>query len=232
MPNMSKPAEKPAEKPADRPTEPAPYANPPKPGTYLIASRAITGNCIEVHPRNESRAVCSPITNDSPKRQLWYIQSFGKGYKIKNAMHNVYLSAPNSRDGTVIETSTQPTMWNLMRTHDGFAIQYGEEDGVIDLHFGRPEWGSVLYMVSLDSCHWSARRWSFVHKSDSVGGEIAETVEDQIDRLNSQIALKDAALAAKDQQIAELQRELQVLRRDRPEDPSAPSVDSSGNNKR
>ncbi|CAE6385201.1 unnamed protein product [Rhizoctonia solani] len=209
---------------------PAPYANPPKPGTYVIASRAVTGNCIEVHPRNESRAVCSPVASDSQKRQLWHIQRFGKGYKIKNVMHNVYLSALNSKEGTVVETSTQPTMWNLMRTHDGFAIQYGEEDGVIDLHFGRPEFGSVLYMISPDSCKWSARRWNFVHNSDDVGGEVAETVEDQIDRLNNRMALKDAELVAKDQQIAELQRELQTLRRGRSGESGVPNTDSARNN--
>ncbi|CAE7078671.1 unnamed protein product [Rhizoctonia solani] len=222
-------ADKPKDKPSD-PPGPAPYANLPKPGTYLIASRAVTANCIEVHPRNEGRAMCSPIEKDSPKRQLWYIQRFGKGYKIKNAMHNVYLSALNSKEGTVVETSPQPTMWNLMRTHDGFAIQYGGEDNVVDLHYGRPEWGSALYMIALDK--WSARRWNFVHKSDDVGGEIVETVEDQIDRLNNRIALKDAELAAKDRQIAEQLREIQTLRRDYSGGSSAPNVDSTGNNQR
>ncbi|CAE6517490.1 unnamed protein product [Rhizoctonia solani] len=111
---------------------PIPYAKPPSPGTYLITSRAVPGNCIDIHPRNETRAVCSP--GDGSDRQLWHIQRFGKGYKIKNLMHNVYLSASSSRENTVVETSTRPTMWNFVRTHDGYAIQYGEEDGIIDLH--------------------------------------------------------------------------------------------------
>ncbi|KDN51126.1 hypothetical protein RSAG8_00755, partial [Rhizoctonia solani AG-8 WAC10335] len=212
------------------PPPPAPYANPPKPGTYLIASRAAPGNCIEVHPRNEGRAVCS--ASDGSNRQLWHIQRFGKGYKIKNAMHNMYLSALNGREGTVVETSTRPTMWNLVRTHGGFAIQYGEEDGVVDLHYCRPEWASVLCVVSLDSCEWSGRRWNFVHKSDDVGGEIAETVDDQVDRLNNQIAVKDAELAAMGRQLAEQRRELQELRRDRSGESSTPNTDSAGNNAR
>ncbi|CAE6496447.1 unnamed protein product [Rhizoctonia solani] len=172
------------------------------------------------------------MTNDSSNRQLWHIQHFGKGYKIKNAMHSVYLSAPNSKVGSVVETSTRPTMWNIMRTHDGFAIQYGEENGVIDLHYGRPEWASVLYMVPLDSCKWSGRRWCFVRKSDDVGGEIPETVEDQVGHLRNQIALNHAELAVRDRQIIELQREIQMLQKNCPSETSTPNTDSMGNNAR
>ncbi|CAE7078630.1 unnamed protein product [Rhizoctonia solani] len=190
---------------------PAPYANPPSPGTYTIASRAVPGNCIEVHSRNETRVVSSP--GDGSSRQLWHIQRFGKGYKIKNAMYNVYLSAPCSRLGTVVETSTRPTMWNLVRSHDGFAIQYGEEDGIIDLHGGHNTIASALYLASLDGIWLDPRRWNFVRRSDSVGGEIPETVEDQVDHLRRQIALNYAEIATKDRQIAEQQREIQELRR-------------------
>ncbi|CUA70057.1 hypothetical protein RSOLAG22IIIB_00402 [Rhizoctonia solani] len=210
------------EQPADPPTTteppgPTPYANPPQPGTYLIASRVVPGNCIEVHPNNESRAVCS---SDGSDRQLWHVQRFGKGYKIKSAAHSVYLSVPDSRLGSVIETSTQPTMWNLVRTHDGFAIQYGEEDGIIDLHYCHQEWASMLCIVPLETCQWSGRRWNFVHKSDDVGGEVAETVEDQVEHLRNVVAVKDAEIAALSRQVTEQQRELQELRRDRQGEPN------------
>ncbi|EUC62334.1 hypothetical protein RSOL_417170, partial [Rhizoctonia solani AG-3 Rhs1AP] len=122
---------------------PVPYADPPKPGTYFIASRAVKTNYLEAHPDNEARA-------------------------FTRFEHAILLSAPNSSSCTVVEMSTQPTMWNLMRTHDGFA--------------------------------------------DDVGGEIAETVEDQVNHLRNQVALRDAELAAKDQQLAQKERELQTLR--------------------
>ncbi|EUC62335.1 hypothetical protein RSOL_417180 [Rhizoctonia solani AG-3 Rhs1AP] len=207
---------------------PTPYAKPPSPGTYTIASRAVPSNCLEIHPRNETRAVCSP--GDGSNRQLWHIQRFGKGYKIKNAMHNVYLSASSSRENTVVETSTRPTMWNLVRTHDGYAIQYGEEDGIIDLHGGHNTCASVLYLASLDGIKLAPRRWSFVHKSDDTGGEIPETIEDQVDYLRNQIAINHAELAAKDRLLAEKQRELQELRRDGPNNPSAPNTGTVGDN--
>ncbi|CAE6343461.1 unnamed protein product [Rhizoctonia solani] len=125
--------------------------------------------------------------------------------------------------------STQPTMWNLMRTHDGFAIQYGEEDGVVDLYCGHKEPASAvgasfdrwiaamiiatqLYISKLDTCNHASRRWNFARKSDDVGGEIAETVEDQVNHLRNQVALRDAELAAKDHQLAQKERELQTLR--------------------
>ncbi|ELU45708.1 hypothetical protein AG1IA_00264 [Rhizoctonia solani AG-1 IA] len=50
------------------PQPPVPYADPPGPGTYFIANRAVPGNLIEIHPENEGRAVCSP--DSSLSRQM------------------------------------------------------------------------------------------------------------------------------------------------------------------
>lgn len=86
------------------------------------------------------------------------------------------------------------------------------------------------------------RRWKFEHirfvgfsglihyysilkaNSDDVGGEEAETIEDQVEHLhqqlrakNIQIALKDAELASKDRQLAQQKRELQAALRSRSE---------------
>ncbi|KAJ1308805.1 hypothetical protein OPQ81_004493 [Rhizoctonia solani] len=93
-------------------------------------------------------------------------------------------------------------MWNLMRTHDGFAIQYGEEDGVIDLYCGHKEPASALYISKLDTCNSASRRWNFVCKNDDVGGEIAETVEDRIAILGDQLQKKDVEIATKNAEIA------------------------------
>ncbi|KAL5636778.1 hypothetical protein ACGC1H_000674 [Rhizoctonia solani] len=110
-------------------------------------------------------------------------------------------------------------------------IQYGEEDAIIDLNGGHKTWASVLYLASLDGIKLNPRRWSFVHRSDDTGGEIPETVEDQVDYLRNQIAVTHAELAAKDRQLAEQQRELQELRSSL-NNPSAPNTDSVGNNSR
>ncbi|CEL59698.1 hypothetical protein RSOLAG1IB_03631 [Rhizoctonia solani AG-1 IB] len=160
---------------------PVPYEDPPKPGAYFIANRAVPKNYIEIHPDNQRRAVCSP---DAPvPRQMWYIQRFGKGYKIKNAKYADHVESDED--------------------HDGFAIQYGEEDGVIDLYCGHTEPASALYIAKLDSCNHASRRWHFLCKSNDVGEEMAETIEDQIADLQSQIARKDEELSQQERELNE-----------------------------
>ncbi|KAB5594644.1 hypothetical protein CTheo_1966 [Ceratobasidium theobromae] len=215
------------------------YAIPPNPGTYYIVSVAAPKNVIEVPSCNEERVVCSSRNNEP--NQQWYLQRSGRGYKIKNMKYGVYLATGGSKYGSPIGTSPVPTSWTLMRTHEGYSIQYGDEDKVVDLHYGLDFEGNVMHIrpVGGSPAH---RRWKFEHirfvgfsglihyysilkaNSDDVGGEEAETIEDQVEHLhqqlrakNIQIALKDAELASKDRQLAQQKRELQAALRSRSE---------------
>ncbi|KAG8685060.1 hypothetical protein FRC11_011185, partial [Ceratobasidium sp. 423] len=190
------------------------YEQLPEPGTYYIKSVAAPQNVIEVPSYNDERAVCSPqATKPTPNQQIkWYIQRSGRGYKIKNVQYGVYLS-PHSiqpKYGTVIGTSPShgPVDWSLMRTHDGFVIQYGEEDKSIDLHYGRTDAGNPMHLWSL-SPQDDQKRWKFERISEDVGGEVAETVEDRIAVLSEQLQKKDEEIAEKDRLLAQKERELQ-----------------------
>ncbi|CUA70056.1 hypothetical protein RSOLAG22IIIB_00401 [Rhizoctonia solani] len=195
------------------------YPKPPDPGTYYIRSVAVPKNLIEVYDRNPERAFCAPQAEKPKPSQQWYIQRSGKGYKIKNVKHGVYLAlhSPQHPFASVIGTSSihGPVDWSLMRTHDGFSILYGEEDLSIDLHCGLANWANPLHLWDT-APQDPSKRWKFERISDDVGGEIAETVEDRIAVLNDQlrkkdieIATRDAKLAAKDQLLVRKEQELQ-----------------------
>ncbi|CAE7078650.1 unnamed protein product [Rhizoctonia solani] len=195
------------------------YQSPPKPGTYYITSVAAPKNVIEVYSRNPERAICSPKAEKPAPYQQWYIQRSGRGYKIKNVMHGVYLAlhSPQHPFASVIGTSSShgSVDWSFMRTHDGFSIQYGEEDLTINLHRGLDVWGNPLHLWGIGPQDPS-NRWKLEHISDDVGGEVAETVEDRIAVLSDQLRKKDIELAAwetkmseKDQLLARKERELQ-----------------------
>ncbi|CAE6385171.1 unnamed protein product [Rhizoctonia solani] len=204
------------------------YENPPNPGTYYIKSVAAPKNVIEVLDFNQERAVCSPKALKPALNQQWYLQHSGRGFKIKNVKHHVYL-VPHSAQpnyGTVIGTSIThgPVDWSLVRTHDGFSIQYGEELKSMDLHYGLDTSGNPLSIHILPIHLWgltpqdSAKRWKFewIRSSDDVGGEAAETVEDritvlcdQLQRKDIEIATKNAELAAKDRLLALKEQALQ-----------------------
>ncbi|CUA70053.1 hypothetical protein RSOLAG22IIIB_00398 [Rhizoctonia solani] len=194
------------------------YENPPNPGTYYIRSVAAPKNVIEVMDMNTERAVCSPKVPKPVLNQQWYIQRSGRGYKIKNVKHDVYLTPHSTRPnyGTVIGTSRVhgPVDWTFVRTHDGFSIQYGEELKLIDLHYGLDVNGNSMHLWSL-SPQDAAKRWKFEWISDDVGGEVAENVEDriatlcdQLQRKEIEIATKNAELAARDQLLARQEQEL------------------------
>ncbi|KDN51128.1 hypothetical protein RSAG8_00757, partial [Rhizoctonia solani AG-8 WAC10335] len=211
------------------------YENPPNPGTYYIKSVAAPKNVIEVLDFNQERAVCSPKALKPALNQQWHIQRSGRGYKIKNAKHHVYL-VPHSAQpnyGTVIGTSLThgPVDWSFVRTHDGFSIQYGEELKSIDLHCGLDTSGNpvgaetlshkqsprAIHLIHIPKIHlWGltpqdpAKRWNFEWISDDVGGEAAETVEDRITVLYDQLQRKDIGMATKN---AELVAKDQLLAR-------------------
>ncbi|KDN51131.1 hypothetical protein RSAG8_00760, partial [Rhizoctonia solani AG-8 WAC10335] len=124
------------------------YQRPPEPRKYYIKSVAAPKNVIEVYDANPERAMCSPQADKPAANQQWYIQRSGRGYKIKNVKHGVYLAlhSPQHPFASVIGTSLShgPVDWSFMRTHDGFSIQYEEEDLSIDLHRGLAGWGNPV----------------------------------------------------------------------------------------
>ncbi|CAE6385184.1 unnamed protein product [Rhizoctonia solani] len=195
------------------------YQRPPEPGKYYVQSVAAPKNVIEVYDRNPERAMCSPQAENPAHHQQWYIQRSGRGYKIKNVKHGVYLAlhTPQHPFASVIGASSRhgPADWSFLRTHDGFSIQYGEEDLSIDLHRGLDVWGNPMHLWAT-APQAPAQRWKLQQIDDDVGGEVAETVEDRIAVLNTQLQLKDieiatrdANIAAKDQLLARKEQELQ-----------------------
>ncbi|KAL5636779.1 hypothetical protein ACGC1H_000675 [Rhizoctonia solani] len=181
------------------------YQWPPEPGKYYIKSVTAPKNVIEVYDRNPERAICSPQAENPAPNQQWYIQRSGRGYKIKNVKHGVYLAlhSPQHPFASVIGTSSRhgSVDWSLMRTHDGFTIQYGDEDLSIDLHLGLDAWGNPMHLWGM-APQDPGKRWKFQRIDDDVGGEVAETVEDRIAVLNSQLQLKDVEIATRDANIA------------------------------
>ncbi|KAG9083305.1 hypothetical protein FS749_006139, partial [Ceratobasidium sp. UAMH 11750] len=117
-------------------SNPPAYPQPPKPGTYRITSVATKTTVLQVLDFNRSR-VASYKWADTPN-QHWFIQYSGRGHKIKNRQH----------------------VWNLMRTHAGFAIQYGGADLFIDLHYGFPNDGNVVMLWGSGDLP-ERRRWMF-----------------------------------------------------------------------
>ncbi|KAG8747438.1 hypothetical protein FRC10_001109 [Ceratobasidium sp. 414] len=115
-------------------------------------------------------------------------------------------------------------VWTLLRTEAGFTIQYEEEDSVVNLHHASAVDGNVVsgqFDVHLLLCKSGDcpphRRWKFEHISDDTGGEIDETIENEVDCLkrelgekNAQLALQTEELTKKDQQLAEKDRMLVI----------------------
>ncbi|KAG8715699.1 hypothetical protein FRC08_010255 [Ceratobasidium sp. 394] len=82
------------------------------------------------------------------------------------------------------------------------------------MHHGSAEDDNVLLLWSSEECP-PHRRWKFEHISDDTGGEVADTIENEVDRLkhelgekNAQLALQAEELEKKDQQLAEKDRML------------------------
>ncbi|CAE6343504.1 unnamed protein product [Rhizoctonia solani] len=198
------------------------YEKPPEPGTYYIKSVAAPKNVIEILSYNKERAVCSPQNAEKNPNQQWYIQHSGRGYKIKNVKHGLYLTPHSAQPtyGTAIGTSSihGPVDWVFMRTHDGFAIQYGEEEKAIDLFYGLDNAENSMHLLDIVP-QYHNRRWKLERIGDGVGGEVAETVEDriitlseQLQKQNIEIAKKNAEIAAKDRLLARKLQEEQKLR--------------------
>ncbi|CAE6487906.1 unnamed protein product [Rhizoctonia solani] len=188
------------------------YERPPEPGTYYIKSVAAPENVIEVPSFNDERAVCSPQAVEPSSNQHWYVQRSGRGYKIKNVKHGVYLSSYSTKpkNATLIGTSPRhgPVDWYILRTHDGFVIQYGETEMAIDLYHALAEPHNVLYLwdTSPQAAH---HRWKFERINDDVGGEVAETVDDRITVLTDQLRKKDVEIAKRDAELlAQKEQEL------------------------
>ncbi|CAE7078691.1 unnamed protein product [Rhizoctonia solani] len=97
-----------------------------------------------------------------------------------------------------------------MRTHDGFTIQYGEENVEIDLHYGLDKSSNTLQLWYTAPSNPN-RRWKFerIRSSEEVGGEVAENVEDQIAALSDQLQKAGVEIAAKDRLLVQKERELQ-----------------------
>ncbi|CAE6443293.1 unnamed protein product [Rhizoctonia solani] len=177
------------------------YEKPPQPGTYYIKSVAAPKNVIEVPGYNEERAAYLEIE--------WYVQRSGRGYKIKNVKHGVYLSSYSTqpKNATPVGTSANhgPVDWYILRTHDGFVIQYGEKEMAIDLHYGLDKSGNPMHLWTT-SPQLTHHRWKFERIGDDVGGEVAETIEDRITVLSEQLHKKDIEIATRDAEITATER--------------------------
>ncbi|KAG8727420.1 hypothetical protein FRC11_013249, partial [Ceratobasidium sp. 423] len=191
------------------------YESPPEPGTYYIRSVVAPKNVIETLDYNRERAACSPQATEHTSHQQWYIQRSGRGYKIKNVKHGVYL-APHSAQpkyATIVGTSPShgPADWNFMRTHDGFAIQYGDEDLLISLYYGLDNPGNPAAVSHLHIMDAPLALTLLTHElRDDVGGEVAETVEDRIAALTDELWKKEKEIAEKDRLLARKEQELRV----------------------
>ncbi|KAH7343643.1 hypothetical protein B0J17DRAFT_185043 [Rhizoctonia solani] len=139
----------------------------------------------------------------------WYVQRSGRGYKIKNVKHGVYLSSYSTqpKNATPVGTSPShgPVDWYFLRTHEGFAIQYGEQEVAIDLHYGLDKGGNPMHLWITSPQH-PHQRWKFERISDDVGGEVAETTEDRITVLTYQLHKKAAEIAANNAEIEARER--------------------------
>ncbi|KAG9118365.1 hypothetical protein FRC07_007147 [Ceratobasidium sp. 392] len=188
-------------------SDPPAYAPLSSPGTYRISSVVDKNSVLDVLHYNDERVQVAPWV-DKPN-QHWIVQHSGRGFKIKNRQYGRYLSPPNQKYGAIVGTSETPMVWILLRTHVGLAIQCGETDYVIDLHSGLSHHGNVVLLWPSGELS-NNRRWIFERISDDTGGEVADTIENEIDRLkhelqakNAQLALQAEELAKKDQQWAE-----------------------------
>ncbi|KAG9119190.1 hypothetical protein FRC07_005934 [Ceratobasidium sp. 392] len=187
--------------------DPPAYAPLSSPGTYRISSVVDRNSVLEVLDYNDERVAIAPWVNRP--NQHWIVQHSGRGFKIKNRQYSRYLSVPNNKHATIVGASETPTVWTLLKTHAGLAIQCGETDYVIDLHTGLSHDGNVVLLWPSEQLS-DNRRWMFERISEDVGGEVADTIEDEIDCLkreikakNAQIALQADELAKKDRQLAE-----------------------------
>ncbi|KAL5636782.1 hypothetical protein ACGC1H_000676 [Rhizoctonia solani] len=185
------------------------YEKPPQPGTYFIKSVAAPKNVIEVPNYNEERAVCSVQADKPAPNQQWYIQYSGRGYKIKNVKYGVYLSSYSTqpKNATPVGTSAEhgPVDWYILRTHEGFVIQYGEKEMAIDLHYGLDKPGNPMHLWCTMP-QLTHQRWKFERIGDDVGGEVAETIEDRITTLSEQLHKKDVELAIRAAEIIAKER--------------------------
>ncbi|KAG8727421.1 hypothetical protein FRC11_013250 [Ceratobasidium sp. 423] len=190
-----------------------PYERRPEPGTYYIQSVAAPKSVIEVPDYNQERVVCSPRATEPQRtlKQQWYIQRSGRDYKIKNIKYGLYLASLSAqpKHGTTIGASPSrgSVDWSMLRTHDGFAIQYGDEDMSITSHYGLDVAENPLFLWNT-APQDSSKRWKFEKISDGVGGEVAETTEDRIAVLRGQLRKKDSEIAIKDQLLAQKEQEL------------------------
>ncbi|KDN51133.1 hypothetical protein RSAG8_00762, partial [Rhizoctonia solani AG-8 WAC10335] len=142
-------------------------------------------------------------------------KSTGRGYKIKNVKYGLYLTPHSTQpeNGTVIGASPNqpPKTWSIMRTHDGFTIEYGEDGVEIDLPYGLDKLSNTMHLWFILP-NSSSHRWKFEKLSDEVGGEAAETFEDRIAALSDQLQKAGVEIAAKDQLLAQKEQELQTAK--------------------
>ncbi|KAG9076550.1 hypothetical protein FS749_011629, partial [Ceratobasidium sp. UAMH 11750] len=137
----------------------------------------------------------------------WILQYSGRGYKIKNRQYGGYLAAPTSKHATIVGAGDTPTVWTLLRTHVGFAVQCGESDQVIDLHTGLSHDGNVVLLWPSDDLP-DNRRWIFEWVSEDTGGETPDIIDDEVNRLKHELEEKDAQLRRLTEELAKKNQQL------------------------
>ncbi|KAG8742109.1 hypothetical protein FRC12_015432 [Ceratobasidium sp. 428] len=180
-----------------------------QPGTYRIVSQ-VAGTAIQVSEHDHNKVVA--WERHDRICQKWFVQSSGDGYKFKNCQHGNYLAVSSTDMHALVYASRFPTTWVLLKTNDGYLVQYADNNRVLDLHYGWKNNGNEIHI-------WPAgdnanKMWKFEHLSDETGEELPASFKMQGDRLTQDLYAQTQDLAQKGQRIASLERELVDQRRE------------------
>ncbi|KAG8713181.1 hypothetical protein FRC09_019006 [Ceratobasidium sp. 395] len=77
-------------------------------------------------------------------------------------------------------------------TEDTYGTRY-EEDMVVTLHYGMSIEGNIVLLWQSAGLS-DDRRWIFERISDDVDGEVAETIDDEIERLKLELETRNAQI--------------------------------------
>ncbi|QRW12492.1 ricin-type beta-trefoil lectin domain protein [Ceratobasidium sp. AG-Ba] len=167
-----------------------------QPGTFKIIN-AKSGTALTASEGHGGDVFC--WEKHGGRSQLWFLQSSGAGWKIKNCANGQYLTASNTDNVATVYCGKYPISWELAQgptDHDLYIIKFAGCDRIFDLS----DWGSARNGTKVYLCmqlEWMAhRRWKFERFGDDTG-------EDH-HKLLSQIKDKNQELLSRDQRITEL----------------------------
>ncbi|KAG8796162.1 hypothetical protein FRC12_003753 [Ceratobasidium sp. 428] len=91
-------------------------------------------------------------------------------------------------------------------TEDTYGTRY-EEDMVVTLHYGMSIEGNIVLLWQSAGLS-DDRRWIFERISDDVDGEVAETIDDEIERLKLELETRNAQITFLTEELARKNRQL------------------------